>query len=81
MKKTQLGVMFGSRSCEHEVSIISAVQMMKHVDADKYDTIPVYISQEGNWYTGEPLKDIATYVPQFNFGFRDRASISNCCIK
>ena len=66
MKKTQLGVMFGSRSCEHEVSIISAVQMMKHVDADKYDTIPVYISQEGNWYTGEPLKDIATYVPQFN---------------
>lgn len=66
MKKTQLGVMFGSRSCEHEVSIISAVQMMKHVDADTYDTIPVYISQEGIWYTGEPLKDIETYVPQFN---------------
>ena len=61
-----MGVMSGSRSCEHEVSIISAVQMMKHVDADKYDTIPVYISQEGIWYTGEPLKDIASYVPQFN---------------
>ena len=66
MKKMQLGVVFGSRSCEHEVSIISAVQLMKYVRADRYDLIPVYISQEGAWYTGEPLKEMKNYIPKFN---------------
>ena len=41
MAKVQLGVIFGSRSCEREVSIISAVQLMNHVDSEKYDVIPV----------------------------------------
>lgn len=66
MKKMQLGIIFGSRSCEHEVSIISAVQLMKNVDRDKYVVIPIYVSQEGVWYTGEALKDITSYVPVFN---------------
>ena len=61
MMKKQLGVIFGSRSCEREVSIISAVQMMHHADPEKYDVIPVYIDEQGNWYTGEKLKEIATY--------------------
>ena len=63
MPKLQLGVFFGSRSCEHEVSIISAVQMMQNADKEKYDVIPVYISTKGIWYTGEKLKDIASYTP------------------
>ena len=66
MKKIQLGVIFGSRSCEHEVSVISAVQLMKHVNPDTYDLVPVYISQEGAWYTGDPLRDIKSYIPRFN---------------
>ena len=61
--KKQIGVIFGSRSCEREVSIISAVQLMRHADAEKYDIIPVYIDETGNWYTGEPLKDIKSYKP------------------
>ena len=61
MMKKQLGVIFGSRSCEREVSIISAVQMMHHADPEKYDVIPVYIDEQGTWYTGEKLKEIATY--------------------
>lgn len=61
MSKTQLGVIFGSRSCEREVAIISAVQLMNHVDTDKYDVIPLYISENGIWYTGEPLKRIDTF--------------------
>lgn len=65
MNKLQLGVIFGSRSCEHEVSVISAVQLMRHVDREKYDVIPVYISQEGAWYTGSPLMEIGTYAPAF----------------
>lgn len=63
MSKIQLGVLFGSRTCEHEVSIISAVQLMRSVDKEKYDVIPVYISKRGEWFTGEPLLDIATYTP------------------
>ncbi|MBE5786620.1 MAG: D-alanine--D-alanine ligase, partial [Clostridiales bacterium] len=55
MSKMQLGVIFGSRTCEHEVAIISAVQLMRHVNREKYDVIPVYISQKGEWFTGDPL--------------------------
>jgi len=63
MSKMQLGVIFGSRTCEHEVAIISAVQLMRHVNREKYDVIPVYISQKGEWFTGDPLMDIKTYTP------------------
>ena len=61
--KKQIGVIFGSRSCEREVSIISAVQLMRFADTEKYDVIPVYIDEHGTWYTGEPLKDIRNYKP------------------
>ena len=61
--KKQIGVIFGSRSCEREVAIISAVQLMRHIDRELYDVIPVYIDESGNWYTGEKLKDINTYKP------------------
>ncbi len=63
MEKIQLGVIFGSRSCEREVAIISAVQLMNHVDPERYDVIPVYISETGVWYTGAPLRSIATFSP------------------
>ena len=63
MAKKQLGVIFGSRSCEREVAIISAVQLMRHADPEKYDVIPVYLDENGGWYTGEKLKDIHSYQP------------------
>lgn len=63
MGKIQLGVIYGSRSCEREVAIISAVQLMNAVDTEKYDVIPVYIDEHGVWYTGEPLRSIRTYSP------------------
>ena len=63
MGKTQLGVLFGSRSCEREVAIISAVQLMNHVDPERYDVIPVYIDEHGVWYTGETLRKISAFTP------------------
>ena len=63
MGKMQLGVIFGSRTCEHEVAIISAVQLMRNVNREKYDVIPIYISQKGEWFTGDGLMDIKTYTP------------------
>lgn len=61
--KKRIGVIFGSRSCEREVAIISAVQMMRHLDRDRYDLVPVYIDESGAWYTGEALTDINTFKP------------------
>lgn len=63
MKKIQLGVFYGSRSCEHDVSIISAVQLMRAADREKYDVIPVYISKQGEWFTGETLLEMSAYTP------------------
>ena len=63
MSKIQLGVIYGSRTCEHEVSIISAVQLMKNADPEKYDVIPIYVSQKGEWFTGSALLDMKTYTP------------------
>lgn len=62
MSKLQLGVIFGSRTCEHDVSIISAVQLMRSADKEKYDVIPIYISRKGEWFTGQALLDMKTYT-------------------
>lgn len=59
--KTNVGVFFGGRSTEHEISVISASQAMSAINNDKYDVTPIYISKQGKWYTGEALLDIANY--------------------
>lgn len=58
---TRLGVVFGSRSVEHEVSIISACQLMAAADPQKFQVVPLYIDKRGRWWTGQVLTDIATY--------------------
>ncbi len=57
----KVGVIFGGASVEHEVSIISAVQAMNKLDTEKYEIVPIYITKEGEWYTGNPLREIDTY--------------------
>ena len=61
MGKLNLAVMFGSRTVEHDVSIVSALQLIDAVDREHYDVTPIYISREGLWYTGEPLQSIETF--------------------
>ena len=61
MEKMKLAVIFGSRSCEHDVSVISALQLMDAASAEDYEIIPLYISREGLWYTGEALRQIETF--------------------
>ena len=48
--KIKLAVLFGGRSGEHEISIISARSMMAAVDGKKFEVLPIYISPEGSWY-------------------------------
>ena len=59
--KTNIGVFFGGRSTEHEISVISASQAMHAINRDKYDVTPIYISKQGKWYTGDALFDVANY--------------------
>lgn len=57
----KLGVVFGSRTAEHDVSIVSGLQLLENVDKMQYDAFPIYIARDGNWYIGEPLRNIKTY--------------------
>ena len=59
--KTNIAVFFGGRSTEHEISVISANQAMAAMDTEKYNIIPVYISKQGHWYTGDALRDVKNY--------------------
>ena len=59
--RINLGVIFGGKSVEHEISIISAVDIMSSIDNNKYNVIPIYIDKENDWYTGSHLKEILHY--------------------
>ena len=59
--RIKVGVLFGGKSVEHEVSIISALQAMENIDEEKYEIIPIYISKDRHFYTGQSLRDMDTY--------------------
>lgn len=59
--KTTVAVFFGGRSVEHEVSIISGIQALTALDSSKYNPLPVYISKDNLFYTGEHMGDIESY--------------------
>ncbi len=59
--RLNLGVIFGGKSVEHEISIISAVEAMANIDSNKYKVIPIYIDKNNDWYTGDHLKSILHY--------------------
>ena len=59
--KLNVGVIFGGKTVEHEISIITAIQAMNNIDNDKYEIIPIYITKDLQWYTGGCLRFIDTY--------------------
>lgn len=59
--KINLAVLFGGRSVEHEVSVISACQAMASMNTEKYNIVPVYMTKKSEFYTGEKLMDINNY--------------------
>ena len=59
--KIKLAVLFGGKSVEHEISIISAVQAMRYINREKYDVIPVYITKANEMYYGADLVEIKEY--------------------
>lgn len=59
--KLTVGVIFGGRSVEHDVSIITGLQVVQALDRSKYDVEPIYVSKSGQWYIGEALLDMRSY--------------------
>lgn len=59
--KIKLGVFFGGKSVEHEVSIITAIQAIENIDKDKYDIVPIYIAKDNKMYCGNHIRDIKQY--------------------
>ena len=55
MKRVRVGIVYGGRSSEHEVSLASAAAVIAHLDPDRYERIPIHIDREGRWsLRGEP---------------------------
>ena len=61
MEKIKVGVFFGGKSVEHEISIISMIEATLRLDEEKYEIVPIYITKEGVMYTGEDLLDLEMY--------------------
>ena len=59
--KINVGVIFGGRSVENEISVLTAIQAMEAINTEKYDITPIYITKEGRWYTGTALRDSKNY--------------------
>lgn len=59
--KSVVGVFFGGKSVEHEVSIISGLQVIENLDKEKYEVIPIYISKDNRFYTSKKLTKIEEF--------------------
>lgn len=59
--KTSVGVFFGGRSVEHEISVLSGLQAIHAFNNDKYNIVPIYISKQGKWYNGDALLEVSNY--------------------
>ena len=53
MAKLRVGILFGGRSGEHEVSLLSAASVVNAIDKTKYEVVPIGITKDGRWLTAE----------------------------
>lgn len=65
--KRKLGLVYGGKSAEHEVSLSTATAVTNAIDFGKYEVIPIYITYEGEWRKGEPLTTPAETKEQLRF--------------
>jgi len=58
MNKLRIGILFGGRSGEHEVSLLSAASVLNAIDKDKYDVVPIGITKDGRWLTAGDAENL-----------------------
>jgi len=63
MKKLRVGILFGGRSGEHEVSLLSAASVLNAIDKDKYEVVPIGITKHGRWVTSGDAQRLLTGNP------------------
>ena len=61
MNKIKVAVFFGGKSFEHDVSILTGIQVIQAIDITKYEPFPVYVDSDGYWWTGDALLDTKNY--------------------
>lgn len=59
--KTKVAMIFGGKSVEHEVSVITGIQAIMNMDTEKYEVIPVYMTKKNEMYIGEEIGNIEAY--------------------
>ena len=59
--KIRVGLIFGGNSVEHEISVITGLQAAEYIDREKYEIVPVYITKDNQFYTGEEIGRIENY--------------------
>src|SRR6201993_4810711 len=60
MEKLRVGILFGGRMGEHEVSLLSAASVLNAIDKDKYEVVPIGITKDGRWLTAEHAENLLT---------------------
>ena len=60
MNKIRVGILFGGRSGEHEVSLLSAASVLNAIDKEKYEVVPIGITKDGRWLTAEHAEGLLT---------------------
>jgi len=63
MRKLRVGILFGGRSGEHEVSLLSAASVLNAIDKEKYEVVPIGITKEGRWLTAEHAENLLEGKP------------------
>ena len=63
MKKLRVGILFGGRSGEHEISLLSAASVFKAIDKDKFEVVPIGITKEGRWVTSGEAERLLSGKP------------------
>lgn len=80
MKRLRVGIIFGGRSGEHEVSVTSAASIFKHIDRGKYEPIPIRIEKDGSWsfpHNEPTASNVAQAIEQARAAGRDTTTTSD----
>ncbi len=62
-ERQSVAIFFGGRSPEHDVSVVSGLQVLQAIDSSRFDPFPVYITTEGRWLVGDVLRDQDNFLP------------------
>ena len=76
-RRRVVAVIFGGRSVEHDVSIVTGHQIMDAFRAEAYDVVPVYIARDGRWFTGEALAPLENFKDE---NLLQRAGVKACLL-